>query len=109
MKVAIIGSRNVKAPKVVFNQMAAELPDNCTEIISCGAEGVDKLAEKFAKENGIKFNEISANTPQEQSQKLSEYADYLLAFWDTASKGTAIAISTFTKVSKHVKIICINK
>ena len=55
MKIAIIGSRNVKAPKAVFNQMAAELPGNCTEIISCGAEGVDKLAEKFAKE---KINEL---------------------------------------------------
>lgn len=109
MKVAIIGSRNVKAPKVVLSKMLAELPYDCTEIVSGGAEGVDRLAEKFAKENGFAFTEISSDSPLEKSQKLADYADCLLAFWDTASRGTAIIISTFTKVSKSVKIICINK
>ncbi len=109
MKVAIIGSRNVKYPKAVLNKILEELPNNCTEIVSGGAEGVDMLAEQFAKDNGITFKEISSNNPLEKSQKLAEYADCLIAFWDCASKGTAVIISTFTKVSKNVKIICINK
>ena len=109
MKVAIIGSRHVKNPRVVLNKIIEELPGECTEIVSGGAEGVDKLAEKFAKENGYAFSEISAESPLEKSQKLADYADSLIAFWDCASKGTAIIISTFTKVSKHVKIVCINK
>lgn len=109
MKVAIIGSRHVKNPKVVLNKIIEELPNNCTEIVSGGAEGVDKLAEKFATEHGYKFTEISSESALEKSQKLADYADCLIAFWDCASKGTAIIISTFTKVSKHVKIVCINK
>ncbi len=109
MKVAIIGSRHVKTPRVVLNKIIEELPQECTEIVSGGAEGVDKLAEKFAKENGYSFTEISSESPLEKSQKLADYADCLIAFWDCASKGTAIIISTFTKVSKHVRIICINK
>ena len=107
MKVAIIGSRHVKHPKVVLNKIIEELPQDCDEIVSGGAEGADKLAEQFAKEHGYKFTEISSESPFEKSQKLADYADCLIAFWDCTSKGTAIIISTFTKVSKHVKIVCL--
>lgn len=109
MKVAIIGSRHVKSPKVVLHKIREELPFECDEIVSGGAEGADKLAEKFASENGYKFTEISSENPLEKSQKLADYADCLIAFWDCTSKGTAVIISTFTKVSKYVKIVCINK
>ena len=109
MKVAIIGSRHVKHPKIVLNKIREELPAECIEIVSGGAEGADKLAEQFAKDNGYKFTEISSESALEKSQKLADYADCLLAFWDCTSKGTAVIISTFTKVSKHVKIVCINK
>ena len=109
MKVAIIGSRKVKSSKVVINKILEELPCDCSEIVSGGAEGVDQIAEQFAKDKGIKFTEISSDDALEKSQKLADYADYLIAFWDCTSKGTAVIISTFTKVSKHVKIICINK
>ncbi len=109
MKVAIIGSRKVKSSKVVISKILEELPGDCSEIVSGGADGVDQIAEQFAKDNGFKFTEISSDDPLEKSQKLADYADYLIAFWDCTSKGTAVIISTFTKVSKHVKIICINK
>jgi len=109
MKLAIIGSRHVKHPKVVLKKITEELPANCTEIVSCGAEGVDKLAEQYAKEHGIAFKEIPGGDAQEKSELLADYSDSLLAFWDCTSKGTAVIISTFTKVSKYVKIICINK
>ena len=107
MKVAIIGSRHVKNPKVILGKIIEELPRDCTEIVSGGAEGTDKLAEEFAKKNGYKFTEISSESPLEKSQKLADYSDCLIAFWDCTSKGTAVIISTFTKVSKHVKIVCI--
>lgn len=109
MKLAIIGSRHVKYPKAVMKKLIEELPAECDEIVSCGAEGVDKLAEQYAMENGIKFSEINGKDALEKSQLLADYADSLLAFWDCTSKGTAVIISTFTKVSKYVKIICINK
>ena len=103
MKVAIIGSRHIKNPKVVLRKIVEELPRECTEIVSGGAEGADKLAEAFAKNNGYKFTEISSESPLEKSQKLADYADCLIAFWDCTSKGTAVIISTFTKVSKHLE------
>lgn len=109
MKLAIIGSRHVKHPNVVLKKITEEIPFDCTEIVSCGAEGVDKLAEQYAKQHGIAFKELRANDALEKSQLLADYADSLLAFWDCTSKGTAVIISTFTKISKYVKIICINK
>jgi hypothetical protein len=109
MKVAIIGSRHVKHPKIILKKIIEELPAECTEIVSCGAEGVDMLAKQYATENGITYKEIHGMDALEKSQLLADYADSLLAFWDCTSKGTAVIISTFTKVSKYVKIICINK
>ena len=85
-----------------LNCVIEELPlPNCTTLHA--------RAEEFANKNGYKFTEISSESPLEKSQKLADYADCLIAFWDCTSKGTAVIISTFTKVSKHVKIVCINK
>ena len=109
MKVAIIGSRNVKNPKVILKKMLEELPAECTEIVSGGTEGVDKLAEQFAKERGLRFRVITNEAPAEKSKEISEYVDALLAFWDCNSRGTAGIISSCTRKSKYVKIITINK
>jgi len=109
MKVAIIGSRKVKNPKVILKKMLEELPAECTEIVSGGTEGVDMLAEQFAKQRGLKLTVISNPDAAEKSKAISEYADSLLAFWDCNSRGTAGIISSCTRKSKFVKIITINK
>ena len=46
MKVAVIGSRH--APASVSRRILEELPSNVSEIVSGGAEGVDRLAERVA-------------------------------------------------------------
>ncbi len=109
MKVAIIGSSTVKNPKVVLKKMLEELPDGCTEIVSGGAVGVDKLAEEFANQQGLKLTVINNEDPAEKTNAISDYADCLLAFWDSRSKVTAGIISSCTRKSKSVKIIIINK
>ena len=53
MKVAIIGSRDIPDPEAVYKLICDKVPINCTEIVSGGAEGVDKLAERYADEHGI--------------------------------------------------------
>ena len=50
MRVAIIGSRSI-----TVNNLEKYIPKNTSEIVSGGAVGVDKCAEKFAFENNIKF------------------------------------------------------
>ncbi len=109
MKAAIIGSRTVKNPKEVLKRIRIELPDGCTEIVSGGADGVDKLAEQFAAEQGLNLKVITHEDAMQKSKMIADYADCLIAFWDCSSRGTAGIISTFTRNSKHVKIIAINK
>jgi len=109
MKVAIIGSRTVKFPKVVLKKMLEELPENCTEIVSGGTDGVDRLAEQFAKNHGLRLTVISQSDPLKKSRMIADYADSLIAFWDCTSRGTAGIISSCTAKSKYVKIIAINK
>ena len=46
MKVAIIGSRNLKV-----DNLAPYLPSNTTEIVSGGARGVDHCAREYALRN----------------------------------------------------------
>ncbi len=109
MKVAIIGSRKVKNPKVILKKMLEELPYECTEIVSGGTEGVDMLAEQFAKDHNLKLTVINLPDAAEKSKAIADYADSLLAFWDCNSRGTAGIISSCTRKSKYVKIITINK
>lgn len=58
MKVAVIGSRH--APASVSRRILEELPFNVSEIVSGGAEGVDRLAERVADILGIPVPGISA-------------------------------------------------
>ena len=78
MKVAIIGSRTVKNSKVVLKKMLEELPEECTEIVSGGAPGVDKLAEEFARSKNLKLTIISNDDAFIKSRMISEYADSLI-------------------------------
>ena len=49
MKIAIVGSRNICEADIEGYVSTAD------EIVSGGAKGVDSLAEKYAKEKGIKL------------------------------------------------------
>ena len=53
MKVAIIGSRNLRVDNI-----EDYLPDGCDEIVSGGAKGIDECAASTAKSLGIKLCEF---------------------------------------------------
>ena len=87
MKIAVIGSRNIK--NIDLTEFA---PKNTTEIISGGAVGVDSLAREYAIENGIKFTEIKPEynlykkgAPPKRNLKIIQNSELLLAFWDGKS------------------------
>ena len=97
MKLAVIGSRDFNDYKLVIkyiNQIRKEY--NITHIVSGGANGADKLSEKYAKEYNIP---IEIYRPDwEQFGKSAGYirntaiwnnADMGIAFWDGESKGTS--------------------
>jgi len=50
MKIAIIGSR-----ALTVDNLCDFIPEGVTEIVTGGARGIDKCAEKYARENNIKL------------------------------------------------------
>ena len=107
MKIAIIGSRNVK--KIEIGEYISK---ETTEIVSGGAKGVDTLAAEYARANGIKLTEFLPQyelygraAPIKRNEEIINYADEIIAFWDGDSKGTLSVIKYAKKINKPIKII----
>ena len=107
VKVAVIGSRNLTVPN-----LGDYLPNECTEIISGGAKGVDTSAREYAEAHGIKLTEFLPNyskfgrgAPLKRNLEIIKASDMVLAFWDGKSKGTAYVIKECEKLGKPARII----
>ena len=106
MKIAIIGSRNIS----VSNIGAYVSPND--EIVSGGAKGVDSCAAAYARGNGMKLTEFLPQydrygraAPIIRNQKIVDYADKILVFWNGTSKGTLSVIKYAEKAGKMCEII----
>ncbi|MDR1260387.1 MAG: DNA-protecting protein DprA [Oscillospiraceae bacterium] len=109
MKVAIIGSRNIKLQLEVIGQ---HLPKECIEIISGGSRGVDSAAYLFSKSRRIPFrcflpdyHTFGQMAPLVRNQQIIKAADFVLAFWNGYSKGTQFVIKKCTQELKSFKVI----
>ena len=110
MKIAIIGSRNLK----VYN-LEEYIPKSTTEIVSGGARGIDTCAREFAQKHRIKlteflpeYNKYGKTAPWKRNIQIIEYADMVLAFWDGKSLGTKFVIDNCKKRNKRTRVF-INK
>lgn len=106
MKIAIIGSRNLK----VLN-LEKYLPMGVTEIVSGGAKGIDSCAKDYALKNKIKIMEFLPEydkygrvAPLKRNDLIIEYADLVSAFWDGKSRGTKYVIDNCKHKNKPIKI-----
>jgi YspA, cpYpsA-related SLOG family len=125
MKVIIAGSRALNNPKNVdvavgsaYNKWMQEDEERwqeymLPEIVSGGAQGVDFLAELYAKKKSLKFTEFKADWDQlgkragfVRNNTMALYADRLIAIWDGKSKGTFHMISEMVKLNKPVFVYC---
>ena len=111
MKLAIVGSRNLT--NIIIDNY---IPKGVTEIVSGGARGIDTLAKKFAERKGIKLIEFLPDyklygkaAPIKRNQKIAEYADEALVFWNGKSKGTEHTIKAFKALEKQLTIIIVNQ
>jgi len=112
MRIAIVGSRNIKENEECwYKKICEKIPPNCTEIVSGGAEGIDTLARRYAKEHGLLYKEFlpeykryGRSAAFRRNTLIAEYAHIALAFWDGKSKGTADTIIKFYKSNKPVRI-----
>lgn len=95
MKTIVAGSRSIKDYNIVKSAIAS-CNWNITEVVCGTAPGVDKLGEKWAKENNIPIKYFPADWGGPYKLKagivrnleMANYADALIAIWDGESKGT---------------------
>lgn len=106
MKVAVIGSRGLTA------NVGEYIPDECHEIVSGGAKGIDKCAEIFAVERRLKltvflpdYQRYGRGAPIVRNKQIVDYADFVLAFWDGISRGTKSVIDYCKKSGKECRVI----
>ena len=105
--VAIVGSRNIKN----INLDLFIDPKHVGAIVSGGANGIDALAEQWAKKNKIEFICFPANWKIYgkkagiiRNKEIVEFVDIVIAFWDGKSRGTYNTLSYAIKLG--VPYIC---
>lgn len=117
MKVAVVGSRSIEFDKQqmrAYKLLCDNIPANCTEIVSGGAVGIDRLAEIYARQNNIPtkiflpdYDKYGKRAPIMRNNEIVAYSQYVIAFWDGESHGTAYTVATCIKEGVPVKIISI--
>ena len=107
MKVAVVGSRDL-----TLENLGDYLPEQVTEIVSGGAKGIDACARDYAKSNNLLYTEFLPDyaryqrcAPLKRNEKIVQYADIVLAFWDGKSKGTKYTIDFCRQVGKEPWVI----
>ncbi len=94
MKTIIAGSRDICDYDVLL-EVISKCPWEITEVISGTARGVDRLGERWAKENNITCTKYPANwnmygksAGRIRNAKMASVADATIAIWDDKSNGT---------------------
>lgn len=108
MKVVIAGCRDFNNYKRLKHDLNLfRKTTNVEEIVSGGCRGADLLGEKYAKENNIPIKRFPANWEAYgkkagpiRNEEMAEYADCLIAYWDSKSRGTKNMIETMRKKGK---------
>lgn len=106
MKVAIVGSRNINNLDI-----KKYMPQNIRIIISGGANGIDVLAENYAKNYNIPnliikpdYKKYGKMAPLIRNREIVDHADVIIAFWNMKSKGTEYVINYAKSQNKKVII-----
>ncbi len=116
MRVAIIGSRgfNEEQKRKAYALLCRYIPANTTEIVSGGAQGIDKLAELYAAQNHLPtkiflpdYKTYGKRAPIIRNDEIIAYAQYVLALWDGASHGTAYTVASCIKEGVPIKVLTV--
>jgi RNAse (barnase) inhibitor barstar len=118
MKLAIVGSRSFTDYERFrellkdFSIENKELASKVDSFISGGARGTDSLAESLAKHLDLPIEIIQArwdvygrSAGMIRNKELVSKCDYLIAFWDGKSKGTANSIELCKQLGKPYSVI----
>jgi YspA, cpYpsA-related SLOG family len=110
MKTAIVGTRTADNYEALKNIMDDLIPKP-TEIISGGASGADKMAERYAKENKLKMSIIKPDWQTHgksagpiRNLEIVAMCERMVAIWDGESRGTKHSIEAARKDGKLVVV-----
>ena len=111
MRVAIVGSRDLKAVDI-----EKHLPAETEEIVSGGAVGVDSCAAEYAKKSGIRLVEFLPQYARYgkaativRNKEIVDYSDKVIVFWNGSSKGALSVIQYAQKIGKAIEIVLCEK
>ena len=107
MKIAVIGSRDIEPQIEKIIKDIQKITQEKPIIISGGAKGADQQAKKAAQRMGWDYEEYRPNyelygkpATMIRNRQIIEQAEYILAYWNGQSKGTAQAIEYAKKKGK---------
>lgn len=110
MKLAIIGGRDFLDYELL-KSVVDKVKTPITLIVSGGANGADRLAERYARERGIPTKIFPAEWDKYDKRAgflrnvdIITEADGVIAFWDGESRGTKSSIEIAEKQGKKVYI-----
>ena len=111
MKIAIVGSRNLK-----IDSISEYIPNECDEIVTGGAHGIDTCAVEYAERHGVPltlfhpdYKRYGRGAQIVRNREIIERADCVVAIWDGKSRGTKNVIDECRKKGIKVKVFLINK
>ncbi len=107
MRVLIVGSR-----QITEFDLSKIVPKEAGLIISGGAKGIDKLAEKYADDNRIsklilqpQYKKFGKSAPLKRNEQMVEIADKVIVIWDGYSKGSFYTFCYAERMKKDVLLI----
>lgn len=111
MVLLIAGSRSI-----TDFDISPYIPEDTHLIVSGGANGIDKLAEKYADKKRIsklilqpQYELYGRAAPLKRNDLMVNVCNRVLIFWDGKSKGTKHTIDYAKKLGKPVDIVNVSK
>jgi len=109
---AVVGGRDFSNYTLMCAKIDA-IRARCTvaTLVSGGARGADRLAERYARENELPILvlrpdwSLGRGAGLLRNKEIVETADCVLAFWDGRSKGTKNTIERAEKSRKRVTVV----
>jgi len=114
MKLAIVGSRTLRQKEVlqVIGQVITKAKNKIDTVITGGANGVDSIAEYYAKNHNIGvevyypvYSRHGKRAPLIRNNEIIKNSNAMLAIWDGESKGTKYTTDKAKKAGMAVMVV----
>jgi hypothetical protein len=111
MRIIIAGGRKFRN-YALLEQVMKEYEDTISEVVCGCADGADSLGELWGRKHGVPISYFPAQWEKYgnaagpiRNAEMAEYGDFLVAFWDGQSRGTANMIQAMKNLGKHGKVV----